>query len=73
MKLLLTGATGYIGSALLKRLRAQGDEVVTIGRLAEGEILSERFASVGQKFDGFDCLVRNKMASRNTSPRREVF
>lgn len=52
MKLLLTGSTGYIGSALLKRLHAQGDEVVTIGRLSEGEILSDRLASVGHKFDG---------------------
>src|SRR5687768_15317873 len=32
MRVLVTGATGFIGSALLSRLRAQGDDVVAVGR-----------------------------------------
>ena len=52
MKLLLTGSTGYIGSALLKCLRARGDEVVAIGRLVDGEILSERLAAHKNQLDG---------------------
>ena len=32
MRILLTGATGFIGSAVLARLRAEGHEVVAVTR-----------------------------------------
>ena len=66
MKLLLTGSTGYIGSALLRHLRAHGDEVVAIGRLVEGEYLSNRLAAHKGQLDG--CI---HLASLFLSAHRE--
>lgn len=51
MNVLLTGATGFIGSALLSRLREIGIRVTTVGRVSTDRQLSEILSAKGP-FDG---------------------
>ena len=65
MKVILTGATGFIGSALIRRLREDGNEVFPIGRVADADLLSALLESHGP-FDG--CI---HLASLFLSAHRE--
>lgn len=51
MNVILTGATGFIGSALLHRLRTGGVHVATVGRVPANQELSTVIAASGP-FDG---------------------
>jgi len=83
MRVLITGATGFIGTALASALRARGDEVVPVVRssprpgevcidLVEGTIDATRLA--GGSLEGFDAAVHLAGApiiGRWSSRRRE--
>ena len=54
MKILLTGGTGYIGSAVLGRLTAAGHEVTAVVRSNESRAKVEQTAAAGVVGDLFD-------------------
>ena len=51
MKVILTGTTGFIGSALLRRCRELGIETVAVGRAPANQCVSEALVAAGP-FDG---------------------
>ncbi|HSD03529.1 MAG TPA: NAD(P)H-binding protein [Gaiellales bacterium] len=55
MKVLVTGATGYVGTAVVRRLRAAGHEVRPFSRAAGGDISDP--AAVAQTMEGVDAAV----------------
>lgn len=52
MKLLITGATGFIGKNLVARLEKDGHEVMTIGRSFNNDIATITAFMQKEKFDG---------------------
>ena len=46
-RILLTGATGFIGRHVLARLRQTHDEVIAVGRRPLGEMVNETVITVG--------------------------
>lgn len=54
MKILLTGGTGYIGSAVLDRLTAEGHEVTAVVRSDESRAKVEQAGAAGLVGDLFD-------------------
>jgi uncharacterized protein YbjT (DUF2867 family) len=55
MKLLVTGATGYVGTAIVRRLEADGHEVRPFSRSAGGDISDP--AAVARAMEGVDAAV----------------
>jgi uncharacterized protein (TIGR01777 family) len=84
MRILLTGSTGFIGSAVATALRQRGDEVIAVVRSApgDGEVaidISEGTVDTsrapGGSLEGVDAAVHLAGApiiSRWTAPRREA-
>ncbi len=57
MKLLLTGATGFIGTHLLLRLKEDGHEVMTLGRSFNNDAFQMAEFMKKEKFDGIIHLA----------------
>jgi 2-alkyl-3-oxoalkanoate reductase len=55
VRVLVTGGTGFIGSAVVRRLRARGDEVVVLAR-RPGSRAAAALAAVGAKIVAGDLL-----------------
>jgi NADH dehydrogenase len=65
MKVLVTGATGYVGTAVVRRLEAAGHEVRPFSRAAGGDISDPD--AVARAMDGVDAAV-NLVAILEGSP-----
>ena len=65
MKVLVTGATGYVGAAVVRRLEADGHAVRPFSRASGGDIANP--ASVEEAMDGVDAAV-NLVAILEGSP-----
>ncbi len=80
MRVLLTGGTGFIGSALIAALRARGDEVTTLSRQARDSQPGRRFVrsldeiSADQEIDVIVNLAGASLAARRWSAayKREI-
>ncbi len=57
MRVLVSGATGLIGSALSRALAARGDEVVALTRGANGITWEPSAGRIDGSVDGFDAVV----------------
>lgn len=70
MKLVIGGANGLIGSALLRALRARGDEVVALARRpsAAGEVRWDGRTLPASVLDGADAAIN--MSGANIGARR---
>ena len=51
MKVILTGTTGFLGAALLRRCRELGIETIAVGRMPANQCVSDALAASGS-FDG---------------------
>ena len=67
MKVLVTGATGYVGAAVVRRLEADGHAVRPFSRASGGDIADP--ASVEEAMDGVDAAV-NLVAILEGSPEQ---
>jgi NADH dehydrogenase len=65
MKVLVTGATGYVGTAVVRRLEAAGHEVRPFSRAAGGDVADA--GAVARAMDGVDAAV-NLVAILEGSP-----
>lgn len=66
MKILLTGGTGYIGSAVLDRLTAAGHEVTAVVRSDESRAKVEQTGATGLVGDLFDSAwLREQLATHD--------
>lgn len=57
MRVLITGASGLIGSALTRALTARGDEVVALGRSGGGLSWNPTAGTITGSVEGFDAVV----------------
>lgn len=57
MRVLITGASGLIGSALTRALTARGDEVVALGRSGGSLSWNPAAGTITGSVDGFDAVV----------------
>jgi uncharacterized protein YbjT (DUF2867 family) len=67
MRVLVTGATGYVGTAVVRRLQSAGHEVVPFSRATGGDISDA--AAVARAMDGVDAAV-NLVAILEGSPEQ---
>jgi uncharacterized protein YbjT (DUF2867 family) len=67
MRVLVTGATGYVGTAVARRLEADGHEVLPFSRAAGGDITDA--ADVERAVAGVDAIV-NLVAILEGSPEQ---
>jgi uncharacterized protein YbjT (DUF2867 family) len=67
MRVLVTGATGYVGTAVVRRLQSAGHEVVPFSRATGGDISDA--ATVARAMEGVDAAV-NLVAILEGSPEQ---
>lgn len=65
MKIFLTGATGYVGQAVIRALRTRGHEVSGLVRSSEGakQLLEQSVAPVMGDLTNLDLLREHSRAS----------
>lgn len=77
MRILVTGATGYLGSASVRYLRRQGYEVVAASRTAAGNLYGygELSASTdwGDLLNGIDVVVHTAAIVHNPSSSEQAY
>jgi uncharacterized protein (TIGR01777 family) len=80
MRILLTGGTGFIGSALVVALQARGDELIILSRQARGSLPGCRFVrsldeiAAGEEINAIINLAGASLAARRWSAayKREI-
>lgn len=66
-KVVIAGASGFMGAALADALRADGDEVVTVGRGADADVSWSDAAGLAAAVDGAELVVN--LAGRSVNCR----
>lgn len=66
-KVVVAGASGFMGEALVEALRADGDEVVTVGRGTDADVRWSDPAGLGAAVDGAELVVN--LAGRSVNCR----
>jgi uncharacterized protein (TIGR01777 family) len=70
VRVLVTGGTGFIGRAVVARLRSRGDQIVLISRSAPGALPWNEVTKEVARADGIVHLAGEPIATRRWTPER---